>query len=107
MSLRYRLTPLAFDDLYDIWLYIAKDGVDAANRVEAAIYDACARLSRNPYLGKKRKSRANKKEVRIWTVPRFPSYKLVYYPDTKPLLVVAVLHGRRDLDRILRKRTGK
>ena len=38
----YALTPLAKADIFDIWSYIAEDSEDAANRVERAIYDACA-----------------------------------------------------------------
>jgi len=32
------------------------------------------------------------------------SYLIVYRPATKPLQVVAVLHGRRDVEKILRQR---
>jgi plasmid stabilization system protein ParE len=39
---RYAFTPLAKADLFDIWRYIADDSEDAADRVERAIYDACA-----------------------------------------------------------------
>jgi plasmid stabilization system protein ParE len=38
----YALTPLAKADIFDIWCYIAGDSEDAADRVEQAIYDACA-----------------------------------------------------------------
>src|SRR5271165_1036086 len=37
----YLLTREAADDLVDIWKYIARDDIDAADRVEAAIYRAC------------------------------------------------------------------
>lgn len=40
----YALTPLAKTDIFDIWSYIAGDSPDAADRVEQAIYDACAFL---------------------------------------------------------------
>ncbi|WP_424168142.1 type II toxin-antitoxin system RelE/ParE family toxin [Terracidiphilus sp.] len=106
MSPGYRLTPFAFQDIFEIWLYISKDSLDAADRVEAEIYDACVKLSRSPYLGKIKKRRTGK-EVRCWTIPRFPNYIVIYYPDTKPIQVVAILHGRRNLERILRARTGK
>ena len=38
----YALTPLAKADIFDIWSYIADDNEETANRVEQAIYDACA-----------------------------------------------------------------
>jgi hypothetical protein len=35
--------------------------------------------------------------VRFWTMTKFPNYVIVYRPETNPLQVVAVLHGKRDL----------
>lgn len=37
----YQFTPQAADDLSDIWSFIARDSLDAADRVEAAIFQAC------------------------------------------------------------------
>jgi plasmid stabilization system protein ParE len=34
-------------------------------------------------------------------VTRFPNYIVVYCPDTKPLQIVAVLHGKREIQAIL------
>jgi len=47
-----------------------------------------------------------RKDLTDVSVRFFPvySYLIVYRPDTKPLQVVAVLHGRRDVGKILRKR---
>lgn len=50
----YALTLLAKADIFDIWSYIADDSVDAADRVEQAIYDACAFLAEAPMLGHSR-----------------------------------------------------
>ena len=36
------LTPLATADIFHIWTYIAHHNQDAADRVEQAIFDACA-----------------------------------------------------------------
>jgi plasmid stabilization system protein ParE len=41
---RYQFTPQAADDLFEIWSYISRDSVKAANRVEDAVYKACALL---------------------------------------------------------------
>jgi len=32
------------------------------------------------------------------------SYLIVYRPETKPLQVVSILHGRRNVERILKER---
>jgi hypothetical protein len=39
--------------------------------------------------------------VRFWTITKFPNYVIVYRPETDPLQVVAVLHGKRDLKGVL------
>ena len=46
---RYQFTPQAVDDLFEIWSYIARDSTRAANRVEAAVYSACAFLAKAHY----------------------------------------------------------
>jgi plasmid stabilization system protein ParE len=42
--------------------------------------------------------------LRFWTLVRYPNYTVVYRPEKKPLQVVAVLHGKRNIRRVLRKR---
>jgi plasmid stabilization system protein ParE len=98
----YRFTPRALDDLDEIWSYIAQDSVEAASRVESAIVAACESLSRHPLLGSKR-GEITPLPVRFWTVTRFPNFIVVYRPDTKPLQIVTVLHGKRDIRSILAK----
>ena len=39
--------------------------------------------------------------VRFWTVQRFPNYLIVYRPDARPLQIIRILHGMRDLNRLL------
>ena len=51
----YRLTPEAEDDLFEIWRYIARDSVTAANGVESAIHDACFFLAQEPRSGSPRR----------------------------------------------------
>ncbi len=43
--------------------------------------------------------------VRFWTIMKFPNYVIVYRPETTPLQVVAVLHGKRDLREVLGQRS--
>jgi plasmid stabilization system protein ParE len=100
MPTPYQLTSRALNDLDEIWSYIAEDDVIAANRVESAILSACGNLARHPKLGSKR-SEITPLPVRFWTVTRYPNFIVVYRPDTEPLQVVAVLHGKRNLKAIL------
>jgi antitoxin ParD1/3/4 len=78
MSL-YRLTSKSKADLRAIWSYIAVDNIEAADRVEEAIYDACAFLAKAPSRGHSRKD-LTRLPVRFWTVVRYPSYVIIYDP---------------------------
>jgi len=101
MTIRYRLTPRAKADLRSIWSYIAYDNVGAADRVEAAIYDACAFLAMALLRGHSRQD-LTKLPVRFWTVVRYPKYVIVYDPADRPLKIVRILHGARDIARELK-----
>lgn len=101
----FQLTPRALNDLDNIWNYIAVDNVGAADRVESAILSACGRLARSPMLGSKR-IEITSLPVRFWTVTRFPDYVVVYRPATRPLQVVAVLHGKRNIKTVLEERSA-
>lgn len=96
--LQLRFTPRALSDLEGIWNYISDDSVDAANRVESAILSACESLARHPLIGSRR-SEITPLPVRFWAVPEFLNYIVVYRPDTTPLQVIAVLHGKREIQR--------
>ena len=99
----YALTPLAKADIFDIWSYIAKESEDAAARVEQAIYNACAFLADDPMCGHSRPD-LTPRALRFWTLTRYPNYTIVYRPETSPLQVVAVLHGKRNIRRMLKVR---
>jgi antitoxin ParD1/3/4/toxin ParE1/3/4 len=96
----YQLTPRALDNLDEIWNYIAQDKVSAANRVESAILSACYSLARHPLIGTKR-IEITTKPVRFWNVPRYPKFIIVYRPETRPLQIVTIVHGMRDLKRLM------
>jgi len=102
MSL-YVLTPLAKADIFEIWSYIADDSETTADRIEQAIYDACAFIAEAPMRGHSC-SDLTSRSLRFWTLPRYPNYSVVYRPETSPLQIVAVLHGKRNLRRILKQR---
>ena len=96
----YQFTPHAVDDLFEIWIYIARDDVEAANRVEDAIYNACAFLAEGPLRGQVRED-LTKLPLRFWTVQAFPNYIIVYDPATDPLQIIRILHGSRYILAIL------
>ena len=48
---RVSVHPASVDDLSEIWSYIARDNFEAADRVEEAVYSACAFLADSPVQG--------------------------------------------------------
>jgi antitoxin ParD1/3/4 len=97
---RYQFTPEAIDDLLEIWSYIARDNAQAADRVEAAVFRACDLISRSPLAGQTRKD-LTPLPVRFWVVHPYPSYMIVYQPESKPVQIIRILHGARDLPSML------
>jgi plasmid stabilization system protein ParE len=102
MPTPYRLSARALRDLRSICSYIALDKESAAIRVAAAILEACDLLSLNPLIGSER-PQETRLRVRFWPVSRYPTYLVVYRPETKPLQIVAILHGKRKIKAILKK----
>src|SRR5713226_6574518 len=96
MSAPFKFTQQAVEDLDAIWWFISGDNREAADRVETEIIATCRRLAKHPLIGSKRQD-ITPLPVRFWTVTKFPNYVIVYRPETIPLQVVAVLHGKRDL----------
>ena len=103
MSPAFQFTPKATEDLDAIWWFIAEENRDAADRVELEIVATCERLAKHSRIGTKRQD-ITALPLRFWTVTRFPNYVIVYRPETIPLQVVAVLHGKRDLKEVLEQR---
>jgi plasmid stabilization system protein ParE len=98
---RYILAPQAAQDLIDIWRYIREQSsVTIADRVERTIRDRMGFLSSHPRAGHWRRDMTSQ-NVKFFSVY---SYLIVYKPDTKPLQIVSILHGRRDVEKILKDR---
>lgn len=89
------------DDLDAIWHYIYKDNPYAADAVEDEIRLACAMLAEGPMRGRERRH-LTELPVRFWTLSRYPNYIIVYRPDSRPLEIIRVLHGMRDVKRLLK-----
>jgi plasmid stabilization system protein ParE len=103
MSAAFQLTPQAIEDLDDIWWFIEQDNREAADQVETAIIVTFRRLAEYPLIGHHRRD-VTSLPVRFWTLPKYPNYVIVYRPDTKPLQVVAILHGKQDMEEVLKDR---
>jgi toxin ParE1/3/4 len=101
MTPRYVLAPEAAQDIFEIWLYIREhSSTEVAAEVESAILDTIALLAANPGIGHFREDLTGQR-VKFF---RVYSYLIGYRPDTSPLQIVCVLHGRRDLEQVLKTR---
>lgn len=84
---------LSVSDYEEIWRYIAKDNLSAADRLIGKFEQHLAMLSRMPELGKS-------EEELFPHLRSFPvgSYLLFYRPIEDGIELVRVLHGARDID---------
>jgi toxin ParE1/3/4 len=101
MKALYFVAPQAALDLAEIWRYIKdRSSIAMADRVESVILEKIAFLAKSPEAGHRRKDLTDE-DVKFFPVY---SYLIVYRPKTKPLQIASVLHGRRDVERVLRDR---
>jgi antitoxin ParD1/3/4/toxin ParE1/3/4 len=86
------LHPQAAQDITDIWEFLAEANPQAARRVREDILDAIRALVPFPHQGHRRPDLTSR-PLLFRTVR---DYLIAYAPDEHPLLVIAVLHGRRN-----------
>jgi len=93
-----KTTPRAKADLLDIWLFIAEDNVEAADRLLDRIDGVCRQLSDNPALGPARPDL--RPDFRYFHVGR---YLVLYRIVPGGVEIVRVVHGARDLAKVMRE----
>jgi plasmid stabilization system protein ParE len=96
---RYVLTDLAKDDIREIIAYIRQRSPQSAKKVRAELRSAMRNLADFPHIGHLRPDLADE-PLRFWSVY---SYLIAYLPDTKPLQIIRVLHGARNLEDFFRQ----
>ena len=80
-------------DLIDIWLYIAEDNPQAADRMLDRINDGFQVIARFPHGGTARPELG--RELRCYSVGKYVIY---FRPMADGAQVARVLHGARDVD---------
>lgn len=87
------VTANALEDLDEAWLFLAQEDLEAADRLVDEVHATAQRLLKHPELGRARPEL--REGIRSWTVGRY----LVFYTIRRDtLIVLRVVHGRRDLD---------
>jgi plasmid stabilization system protein ParE len=97
---RFRLSKQAFADVQGIWEYLFHDSPEAADRILDEFFETFGTLAQSPGAGHVRRDLTNR-DVLFWPVR---SYLVVYAAKVRPLSIVRVLHGKRDLKKLLRSR---
>ena len=93
---RFTLGRRALLDLKEIWEHISKDSFDIADRVLEDFYRAFGQLADAPGIGHRRTDLTSR-NIRFWPVHSY----LVIYVETRPLRIVRIVHGRRNLKGLL------
>jgi toxin ParE1/3/4 len=107
MSLRIVQRTRARQDVLEIIAYIADRNPQAAGRVFAAYERSLTSLARNPDIGWLYPTdNPALLGLRAFPVGRFRAHLIFYRHTAATLDVIRVLHGRRDLARLLRDEAG-
>ncbi len=94
----FALTLQAELDLNEIWDYIARDSLEQADRVVTELEKAMLALAHQPGMGHLREDWADSRH-RFWPVY---SYIIMYRSETKPLQILRVISGYRNLAELLK-----
>jgi plasmid stabilization system protein ParE len=96
----YVVAPEAADDLRQIWRYLLGEaGLAIANRIQSELVDAFEGLADVPGKGHKRT------DLTSWDVLFFNVYQyMIVYRRAALVEIVAVLHAKRDVKRLLKGR---
>lgn len=100
--IRYILSPEAEEDIFKIWSYLANEvNVEFAGQIESKLFDSFAFLSGSPGLGHRRQDLTR---LPVLFYRAFPyQYMIIHRPKT-PLEIVALLHAKRNVKKILENR---
>lgn len=91
MGRRYTLSRPARQDLDDIWLYIARDSIEAADRLVDLLTEKLPLIASQPRIGRLREDIAP--NLRCLPVK---SYLILYRFLEGSVQIVRVVHGARD-----------
>jgi toxin ParE1/3/4 len=103
------ILPAARDDIIRQyrWYLVERDAPDAALRFLDAVEESIGQLSRMPEMGPPREIRNPVlKGLRVCPVNGFEEILIFYLVRGGALRIIRVLHGKRDVDRILKSESS-
>lgn len=94
----FTLTPSAARDLDEILEYVLEHGgANPALHVHECLHEGFSKVGIEPGIGHVRDDLADE-SLRVWAVF---SYLIIYRPETKPVEIIRVIHGARDVPQAL------
>lgn len=103
MSIRIIVTEEAAEDAIAIADYLAeRSSMNTSDKFLNATTQAYRNLAAMPGMGAFRDYGPAFPGLRVWPVPKFPKYLILYQASEIELTVVRVFHGSQDIERILR-----
>jgi toxin ParE1/3/4 len=97
----HRLSPAAEAELDDIWYYIARESqsIEIADRVVDSITDRFFLLATHPHIGRHRDEdlRPGMRSLSVG------DYVIIYRVENNDVLILHVIHGRRDIGSLFRQ----
>ena len=88
--MKLKWTRLSFQDMQNLYEYIADDNLRAAKKIISRIREAADKLKIYPHMGKAGRV-SNTRELVIAATP----YIIVYIIDGENIQIVSVIHGAR------------
>src|ERR1043166_4071985 len=95
-----RLSDQAKEDLIGLWEYIAQDNPAAADRLIQKLVAQYKSLAEFPGMGQSREEL--RPDLRSFSVG---NYLILYHPIPEGIAVFRIIHGARDLERLLERET--
>ena len=97
--MRYLLTPLAEGDVRDILEYLRQQDPRVEKIVKKKLFEGFREIARMPNTGHRHRDVPDP-VVRVRNVY---SYLIFYDLEARPVQILRVLHGKRDIKRVFRK----
>jgi antitoxin ParD1/3/4/toxin ParE1/3/4 len=97
----FQLTQDAILDIDAIWLYLLeKEGMETADRIVTELFKGFYKLAEIPNSGHRRADLSSRNVLFY----RIFSFLVIYQPGSSPLQILGVLHGKRNVSRLLKQR---
>jgi plasmid stabilization system protein ParE len=90
----------AEDDLFAVWQNLAeRSGAEFADCIQRDLLVACGKVGQRPGIGHRRQDLTNR-DVFFYRLYQY----MIVYRKSAPIEITAIVHGKRDLGRILDER---